>query len=96
MVHKKYSRRQILLAASACLVVMGILTFYLWHLTENIRLGYAVGRDQSAKQRLEKDIQSLKAEREALSSPERIEKIAREKLGLGDMRDDQIVYEDRK
>jgi len=95
MVHKKVSLRRILLAAAACLMIVGVLTFYLWHLTENIRLGYAVGRNQDEKRVLEKEIRNLKAEREALSSPHRVEKIAREELGLEDLKDGQILYEKR-
>jgi cell division protein FtsL len=96
MVHKKYSRRQILLAAGASLVVMAVLTFYLWHLTENVRLGYAIGRSENEKLKLEMDILNLKSVRESLASPGRVEKIARESLGLADLRDDQVVYEKAK
>jgi cell division protein FtsL len=96
MVHKKYDRRRILLAAAASLVIMAVLTFYLWDLTENIRLGYAIGRAESEIGALERDIRGLQVERETLSSPERVDKIARNELGLEDLRDDQIIYEKRR
>jgi cell division protein FtsL len=93
MVYKKYDRRRVLLAAAACFIVIAVLTFYLWHLTENVRLGYTVTEAQSQRHSLEKDIKRLKTERETLSSPEVVEKIAREELGLQDVRDDQVIYE---
>ncbi|MBM3311721.1 MAG: hypothetical protein FJY80_09450 [Candidatus Aminicenantes bacterium] len=96
MVHKKYSRRQLLMAAGASLVVMAVLTFYLWHLTENVRLGYAMGMSENERQKLEKDILNLKSVRESLATPGRVEKIARELLGLADLRDDQVAYEKAK
>jgi cell division protein FtsL len=96
MVHKKYQRRRILAAAAACLAVMAVLTFYLWHLTENVRLGYAITKARDEIRATLKDITLLETEREALSSPEVIERIARERLGLQALRDDQVVYEKRR
>jgi cell division protein FtsL len=96
MVHKKYGRRRILLAASSCLATTAVLTFYLWHLTENVRLGYAVTDAQAKILALQEDIAVLTSVREGLSAPDAVERIARERLGLQDLRDDQVVIVKRR
>jgi cell division protein FtsL len=93
MVHKKYTFRQVALAAAAGLALVFILCFYLWQVTETIRLGYEAGKAESAKLALEKDVHRLEAEKAALLALDRVERTAREKLGLADPREDQVVYE---
>jgi cell division protein FtsL len=95
MVHRKFSRKQIVAAAAVSLGIIAVLSFYLWHLTENVRLGYAISLAQNAIQRLDKDVMRLKTQRTALLSLDRVERIARERLGLTDPRKDQVLYEAR-
>lgn len=94
MVHKKRTKKEIALGALASLIIVLILTFYLWHITENTRLGYAIGSCENELKALQEGVQKLEARKAALLSLERIEKIAREKLGLAEPRPDQVIYED--
>jgi len=96
MVHKKYTLRQVLAALGAGVILVFILSFYLWQITETIRLGYETGRAESTKSALEKDVQRLQAERASLLALDRVERTARARLGLADPRPDQIVYEDER
>lgn len=96
MVHKKYTFRQVALAAAAGTVLVFILAFYLWQITETVRLGYEAGKAESAKLTLEKDVHRLSAEKASLLALDRVERMAREKLGLADPREDQIVYEEKR
>jgi cell division protein FtsL len=94
MVHKKFARRQIILAAGISLAVICVLSFYLWHITENVRLGYAVSDARSRIRALQEDVNRLKTRKASLLSLERVEKTARKELGLTDPREDQIIYEE--
>jgi cell division protein FtsL len=96
MVHKKFSRRQIFSAAGVSLAVIFILSFYLWHITENVRLGYAVNNAKTTIRNLQVDVNRLKTRKASLLSLDRVERTARTQLGLTDPREDQIIYEDFK
>jgi cell division protein FtsL len=94
MVHKKYTKKEIAAGVLASLMTIVILTFYLWHITENTRLGYEIGRCENSLQTLREEVKKLEAKKAALLSLERVEKIAREKLGLAEPKEGQIIYED--
>jgi cell division protein FtsL len=94
MVHKKFTRRQIILAAGISLAVVFVLAFYLLHITENVRLGYSVNDAGDKIQTLQKEVNRLKTLKASLLTFERVEKTARAELGLTDPREDQIIYED--
>jgi cell division protein FtsL len=94
MVHKKRTKKEIALGALASLMIVLTLTFYLWHITENTRLGYAIGSCENELKTLQEGVQKLEARKAALLSLERVEKIAREELGLAEPRADQVIYED--
>jgi len=94
MVRQKFNKKEIIVGTLAGLLAVVVLTSYLWDIQENIRLGYEIGRAESQAAALRKDITRLETTKASLLSLERIEKTAREKLGLGDIRDDQVIYED--
>jgi len=94
MVRRKYSKREIFFGAAASLLTIAVLAFYLWHITEDIHLGYAINRAEAKRQQLQTDIKILKTKKAALLSLDIVEKKAREGLGLTDARDGQIIYKD--
>jgi len=94
MVHRKLERKEISLWVLASVMTVLTLTFYLWHITENLRLGYEIGRGESRMQALEKEIKSLETEKAFLLSPERVERIARKDLKMAETREDQILFKD--
>jgi len=94
MVHKKFTRRQVIFTAGTTLVVIFILSFYLWQIAETVSLGYEANNAENEKKAMEKEVLRLQAEKASLLSLERVERTARNELGLADPRDDQIIYED--
>jgi len=93
MVHKKFTRRQIVFAAGMSLAVVFVLSFYLWNVTENLRLGYSINDVRDKIQTLREEVKRLKTRKASLLTLERVEKTARAELGLTDPREDQIIYE---
>jgi cell division protein FtsL len=95
MVRRQYSVRQIAAWSALALLVVAVLTFYLWHLNENIRLGWDSARLESERIAVLEQVERLQARKARLLAPDRVEKIAKSELKLGDPRTDQIVYEER-
>jgi hypothetical protein len=94
MVRRKLGRKEILTGFAGSLLTIAVLTFYLWHSTENVRLGYAIGRAEEELRALRSDIRILETRKAARLAPAVVDRIAREELGLGDPREDQIIIED--
>jgi len=92
MVRRKWSLKGVALAAAFAAAAIGILTFYVWYQTESVKLGLDIGRSDQRIRALEESIEALKVQRARLLDPARIEKIARDKLGLVDPVDDDIVF----
>jgi cell division protein FtsL len=95
MVRKKIGKKAILAGAAAGLLSILTLTFYIWHFTENVHLGYEINQGEHRLKDLNTDIKKLQTRKAALLSLERVEKTARRDLKLADPREDQIVYENR-
>ncbi len=95
MVRKPHPPAEIAAWVAMALIVVSALTFYLWHLNENVRLGWETGRREAEAQVLREDVQRLQTRKAALLAPDRVEKIARELLNLADPQDGQILYEAR-
>mgnify|MGYP001067814203 FL=1 len=94
MVRRKLGRRDILLVAAGGVLTISFLTFYLWHSTENVRWGYAIGQAEDEVRSLRSEIRILETRKAARLAPAVVDRIAREKLGLRDPREDQIIVED--
>ena len=95
MVRRQYSVRQIAAWSALALLVVAVLTFYLWHLNENIRLGWDIAKLEKEKRAAVEQVERLQARKAQLLAPDRVEKIAKSELKLGEPRQDQIVYEER-
>ncbi len=93
MVRRKYARREVFLALSCLVLAIGTLTFYIWQQSVLISLGYKTSDSERIKAQLEEDIRRLDTEKASLLAFDKVEKIAREELRLGDPRADQIIYE---
>lgn len=91
MVRKRFSKKTIALGICGTVAAVFLLTFYIWHQVEAIRLGYDSRRLEEEVIRLTKEVKALEAEKAFLLRLERVEKIAREKLGYTEPRDDQII-----
>lgn len=95
MVRRKFDLKGIAVVAAFVLAGVGLLTFYVWYQTESVKLGLDLGRGEDRIRELEIDIEGLKLRKADLLDPRRVESIAREKLGLVDPKDEEIVYEKR-
>ena len=75
-----------------CAVVLTFgAVFYLWQRYQFIRLGYEVERLRADKSRLEEIIEPLRVEAEYLARPQRIEALARERLGMRPPTSRQVI-----
>ncbi len=94
MVRRKFEKKEIAAAVGCLLFAVVTLTFYIWHQTAIIQLGYQTSRLEEKRGQLKEDIKRLEAGRAALLSPDRVDRIAREKLQLAEPAPEQIIYED--
>ena len=93
MVRRKGSLKGVALGAAFFAAAASILTFYVWYQTESVQLGLDIAERDDRIRELEKAIEALELRKAALLDPARIERIARDKLGLVDPQDDEIIYE---
>ncbi len=93
MVRRKWTVKGLALGAALLVAVVGTLTFYVWYQTESVKLGIDIGKAEDRIRELEKTIEALKLRKAALLDPARVERIARESLGLVDPKDDEVIYE---
>jgi len=96
MVKKKFKKNTIISAVLFAFMTILILTFYIWRQAESVKMGYTI-RDLEAKvTRLQKEVETLEAEKTALLSLKKVEKTAKQKLGLMEPEEKQLIYEDFK
>lgn len=93
MVRKKYTKKEIILVVFCIIIVISILTFYIWHQTESVRIGYEIGELEEKVLNLRKEVEKLETKKSTLLSLERVEKIAKEELNLVEPKEEQLVYD---
>lgn len=93
MVRRKWNWKGIALGAALFTIAAGVLTFYVWYQTESVRLGLEIAGNEARIRELRETIEALKLRRAVLLDPARVDRIARETLGLVDPDDAAIVYE---
>jgi len=76
-----------------CLMALflGELLLYTWSRVQCVRVGYAISARHETQQRLQMRRNRLKIELAHLKSPERIESIARRKMGLTAPAPEQVI-----
>ena len=94
MVRKKLPKKEIAAAAGCIVLAVATLTFYVWHQAAVIQIGFQTSRLEEKKSGLEEDIKQLETDKAALLAPGRVDRIAREVLGLVEPLPEQITYED--
>jgi len=94
MVRKKFTKKEMVLIVFCTIFIISILTFYIWHQMEAVRLGYEINRLEEKVQKLKIEVDKLEATKSSLLSLEKVERIAKEKLKMVNTKEDQIVYED--
>ena len=94
MVRKKYTTKEIVLFVFCTIIVIFILTFYIWHQMESIRIGYEIGKLEEKVLTLGRQVGELQTEKSSLLSLDRVEKIAKEELNLVEPKKEQLVYDE--
>jgi cell division protein FtsL len=94
MVRKKYTTKEIMLFVFCTIIVIFILTFYIWHQMESIRIGYEIGTLEEKVLTLQREVDELETEKSSLLSLDRVEKIAKEELNLVEPKKEQLVYDE--
>jgi cell division protein FtsL len=79
---RRRNRKMIALWLSLLCVFIGELLVYTWVRVQCVRVGYDISAVNQEQQRLTELQANLKVELARLKAPQRITKIAREKLGL--------------
>ena len=83
-----------MLFVSCTIIVIFILTFYIWHQMESIRIGYEIGTLEEKVLTLGRQVDELQTEKSFLLSLDRVEKIAKEELNLVEPKKEQLVYDE--
>jgi cell division protein FtsL len=78
-------------ATLACVLVAAAALFHLWIRTRVTERGYQLSRLSSEYRDLTREHESLQVQAAELKSPQRIEELAREKLGMGPPAMDRVV-----
>ena len=94
MVRKKFRKKEILLVIAFTIFVVSVLSFYIWHQMESVRIGYKISELKNKVKELSEEVEKLEAKKSQLLSPERVEKVAKEELKLAEPREDQIIRDD--
>lgn len=82
--------RMVLVVLCAVVITVGAV-FFLWQRYQFVRLGYEVNRLRAEKARLEEAIEPLEVEVRYLSRLERIDRLAREELGMHPPAPSQVI-----
>jgi len=75
-----------------CVAMIVVATFfYIWSRLEIVNLGYEISSEQKKRVKLLEENRNLRLQVMSLKSPERIERIAKRKLGLIYPTEEQVV-----
>jgi cell division protein FtsL len=75
-------RQRFFVAGLAALALIGVVLIHVWLRLQVVQMGYALSTLSKLQGRLEQENRELKVELATLTSPERLEALARNRLGL--------------
>ena len=89
------SRRQrwahVLIFAVAALCLVGVTLLHVWLRLQVVHMGYLLSTTSKLQNQLEQENRELKVELATLTSPDRLEAMARKRLGLAPPEKGQVV-----
>lgn len=94
MITKRVNKRNLTLSILAGLFALFFLTFYIWHQSESVRIGYKTKDLEDKIDRLKGDIEQLETQKAALLSLDRVEQMAQQELRMVRPSEKQIIYQD--
>ena len=75
-------RQRFFIAGLSALALIGVVLVHVWLRLQVVQMGYALSTISKLQGRLEQENRELKVELATLTSPERLEALARSRLGL--------------
>ncbi len=93
MVSRKYETKEIALGAAFLLFLLVIVTLYILYQAEAIQLGYRIAGLEDRVRNMKEEIKKLETKKASLLSLRRVDRIAREDLGLADPEPGQVLHE---
>jgi cell division protein FtsL len=94
MISQRPNRKNLAGGISIAFLIVFFLTFYIWHQAESVSVGYSTRDLEEKIKQLTKNIEVLETRKASLLSLEKVERAAREKLGMVTPKEGQIFYED--
>jgi len=88
---RKQRRRQKLAVALLALCLMGVALLHVWLRLQVVHMGYALSTTSKLQNQLEQESRELKVELATLTSPDRLEAMARKRLGLAPPEKGQVI-----
>lgn len=73
--------------------IIFFLTFYIWHQTESVSIGYKTKDLEEKIERLRSDIEQLETEKASLLSLDRVEQMAKQELRMVVPNEKQLIFE---
>ncbi len=80
-----------MIRAISAAIVMSLLLLYVWERVDLVRLGYRIQQLQAQHTTLKRQSDALNVKLSALTSPERIARVAIDRLGMRAPRPGQVV-----
>lgn len=84
-------RRFFVIGALMSLVLIGVVLIHVWLRLQVVRFGYVLSTTSKLQTRLEQENRELKLELAKMTSPDRLEALARQRLGLVTPEKGQVV-----
>ena len=85
------TRRQVMITLLMLICFMGTGIGYVWSNFERTQIGYSLSQLQRKEMRLKETNQKLKLELATLKSPQNLQRLAIQKLGLSPPKPEQII-----
>ena len=85
------SRRRFVVAAFLALALIGAVLVHVWLRLQVVHMGYVLSTTSKLQNQLEQERQELTVESATLTSPDRLEAMARKRLGLAPPEKSQVI-----
>ena len=88
---RRQRRRQVLGVVLLALCLVGVALLHVWLRLQVVQIGYALSTTNKLQNQLEQENRELKVELATLTSPDRLEAMARKRLGLTPPEKGQVI-----